>query len=588
MPREPITILELDYEGCALAFGVGACPAALGGAVVRKCYNTFATCKAKDAFAPVMKTLRFADPRANLPKGETIFPALASVSEYAATVNIAGTDALAGSLGRRATVAVELLDFPYHDRLTDPYQSERISGAAQIDEAGYDPATRGTFFGKLRARWPYYTGRPLRVLQGFVDGGALSGVITRNYVLTDWAGPDGAGRVKLEASDVLDLIGNDRALAPKPSAGVLAAAVTAGAASLTLSPDGIGAAEYPAAGRACIGSEIVSYTRVGDVVTLTGRGVAKTVAASHAAGDTFQQVLWFDGVRIDDALEILLRDFGNVPASFIPKAAQWTPEITRWLPQILLRTHICQPTGVAKLVGELLVLGFSLFPDVTGSSLILKVNRPPDGETVYDLSDRNNIKAITPEDRNATRLTEVVFYSVQLDPTKSATDASNYARGIGTYDFEAKSARAYADTRARKIFCRWFNEGADGEIVVLSKRLLNRFRLAPVQYRIKLDAKDSAIGLADLATITSSGLQDEAGRGVAVPVQIVGRSEPVPGHEIELIAQAYDFAGRYAYATDDARPSYAASSAAQRARGFYACDDLTLKMSNGDEPYRAI
>lgn len=588
MPREPITIVELDYEGCALAFGVGACTAALGGSVVRKCFNTFATCKAKAAFSPVMKTLRFADPRANLPKGKTIFPALSSVSEYAATVNIAGTDASSGSLGRRATVAVELLDFPYHDRLTDPYQSERISGAAQIDEAGYDPATRGTFFGKLRARWPYYTGRPLRVLQGFVDGGALSGVVTRNYVLTDWAGPDDAGRVKLEASDLLDLIGNDRALAPKPSAGVLAAAITSTDAALTLSPAGIGVAEYPAAGRACIGSEIVSYTRAGDVVTLTGRGVAKTVAASHALGDTFQQVLWFDGVRVDDAVEILCRDYGNVPAGAIPKAAQWEPEVTRWMPQILLRTHICQPTGVAKLVGELLVLGFSLFPDVTGSSLILKVNRPPDGDTVYDLSDRNNIKAISSEDQNSTRLTEVVFFSVQLDPTKSATDASNYARGIGTYDFEAKSARAYGDTRARKIFCRWFNEGADGEIVVLSKRLLNRFRLAPVRYRIRLDAKDTAIGLADVAMITSEALQDDVGRGVAVPVQIVGRSEPVPGHEIEVIAQAYAFSGRYGYATENTRPTYAASSAAQRARGFYACDSTTLKMSNGDEPYRAI
>src|SRR3989338_8121073 len=545
MPREPITIVEMDYEGCALAFGVGACTAALGGSVVRKCFNTFATCKAKAAFSPVMKTLRFADPRANLPKGETIFPALSSVSEYAATVNIAGTDASSGSLGRRATVAVELLDFPYHDRLTDPYQAERI-------------------------------------------GGALSGVVTRNYVLTDWAGPDDAGRVKLEASDLLDLIGNDRALAPKPSSGVLVAAITSTDAALTLSPAGIGAAEYPAAGRACIGgSEIVSYTRAGDVVTLTGRGVAKTVAASHAAGDTFQQVLWFDGVRIDDAVEILC-GFGNVPSSAIPKAAEGSPEVSRWMPQILLRTNICQPTGVAKLIGELTVLGFSLFPDVTGSKLVLKVNRPPDGDTVYDLSDRNNIKAISSEDQNSTRLTEVVFFSVQLDPTKSATDASNYARGIGTYDFEAKSARAYGDTRARKIFCRWFNDGADGEIVVLSKRLLNRFRLAPVRYRIRLDAKDTAIGLADVAMITSAALQDEVGRGVAVPVQIVGRSEPVPGHEIELIAQAYAFTGRYGYATENTRPTYAASSAAQRARGFYACDSTTLKMSNGDEPYRAI
>lgn len=588
MAREPITIVEIDYEGCSLTFGTLPCTAALSGAVVRKCYNTFATCKVKAVFAPVMKTLRFADARANLPKGATIFPALVSVSEYAATVNIAGTDDKAGPLGRRATVSVELADFPYHDRLTDAYQAQRISGAAQTDESGYDPAKRGTFFGRLKARWPYYTGRPLRVLQGFIDGGVLSGVITRNYILTDWAGPDDQGRVRLEARDVLDLADNERALAPKPSKGGLVADITAIATALTLTPAGIGAAEYPASGRAVIGGEIVSYTRSGNVVTMTARGLAGTAAAAHAAADTFQQVLWFDGVRIDDALEILLRDYAGVPTSYIPKAAQWTPEVSRWLPQVLLRTHICQPTGVAKLLGELLVLGFSLFTNATGSSLLLKVNRPPDGETVYDLSDRNDIKAISSDDRNDRRLTEVVFFSVQIDPTKSASDAGNFRRGIGTYDLEAKSARAFGDTRARKIYCRWFNEGSDSEIQIISKRLLNRFRVAPVQYRITLDHKSAAIGLADLALITSAALQDDTGKGAAVSVQIVGRSEPIPGHEIELLAQAYDFSGRYGYCTDNARPTYSASSAAQKARGNYAVNEATMTFPDFTGPYRAI
>ena len=190
--------------------------------------------------------------------------------------------------------------------------------------------------------------------------------------------------------------------------------------------------------------------------------------------------------------------------------------------------------------------------------------------------------------RNDRRLTEVVFFSVQIDPTKSASDAGNFRRGIGTYDLEAKSARAFGDTRARKIYCRWFNEGSDSEIQIISKRLLNRFKLAPVQYRITLDHKSAAIGLADLALITSAALQDDTGKGAAVSVQIVGRSEPILGHEIELLAQAYDFSGRYGYCTENTRPTYTASNAAQKARGEYAVNEATMTFPDFTGPYRAI
>lgn len=586
MARDPLTVLEIDIDTCGRVFGQGACTASLGGVVVRKCYNTYATCKARAKFLPAKQTLRFCEARANLPiGGPVMFPALVSVGEIAATVNIAGADDRAGPLGRRASVDIELQDFAYHDRLTDPYQSQRISGAAQIDESGYDPAARGTFFARLRARWPYYAGRAARLVQGYInDAREFVPLATRAYVLTDWRGPDDGGAVRLKASDVFYLA--DTALAPSPSAGALRADITASAGSLTLTPAGIGAAEYPTSGRACIGSEIVTYTRAGDIVTLTARGVGATVPAEHAAGDTFQQVLRFSGARVDDVAETLLRDFAGVSPAVIPKS-EWAAEVTRWLPHVKLTTDICQPVAVSQLLGELTVLGFSLFPNNAGDQIKLRANRPPDGDTVFNLTDHAHIKTMSVEDRQDRRLTEVVFFSVQIDPTKSATDISNYKRGMGTYDFDAKSANAYSDTRARRIFSRWFNSGNDAEIRIISRRLLNRFVTAPAQYRVTVDAKDFEIGLADLVMIQSAGVQDETGKAVARAVQVVARAETAAGHEIELTLQAYDFAGRYGFATDNARPNYSASSPAQRARGEYAAP-ASLTFPDGSGPYKAI
>ena len=585
MAHEPVTVVEVDIDLCTRSFGVAPCTATLGGAVVRKCYGTFKTCAAKPAFASAPFTLRFSEPRGNMPAGGLIFPAVSAVSVMSSTVNIAGSDDKASALGRRATVKVTFQDFPFHDRGIDPYQAERVSGAAQVDEPGYDPGARGTFFTKLRARWPHYSGRALRVLECDVAGGVLIVEKTRHFVISDWTGPDASGLVTVEAKDILDLADNDRALAPATSNGVLSADIDAAASSLTLSPAGIGDAEYPAAGRAKIGSELVDYTRSGNVVTLTARGVRGTKATDHSSGDAFQVVLSFQNARLDDVLEVLLRDYAKVPSAFIPKA-DWAAEVSRWMPSTRLTADIATPTGVAKLVGSLAVLGPSIWWDDVLQRIGLRANRPA-VEGVRELDEQSGLKDIELEDRNEDRLTQVLFYSVQLDPTKSDTSADNYARLMATVDLEAEGPSAHADTRVRRIFCRWFNDGADLIIHGLSRRLLNRFREAPMRARMVLDAKDGDIGLTDVLSVTSRVLTDETGKPVPRLFQVISREETVPGMEFEIVAQAYDFAGRYGVATEAGRPSYSASTNRQRASGFYAVDPLTLRFPDGTGPYVA-
>lgn len=585
MAREPFTVLEIDMGKCGRSFGVGACTASLGGRVDRKCYRTFGTCWLPSAYLEGVQTLRYCTARAPLPDNMgPMFPALQKVSAIGHSVNIAGADASLGPTGRRAEVRFELADFVDHDRLTDPYQAERISGAAQADGIGYDPS-RGTHFGKLRLRWPHYTARPARLLQGYIEGDAFVDVITRNFVLSAMAPPDDQGRVIVEAEDPLALLDSDRAVYPPASQGALLADIAADATGCTLTPAGVGAT-YAAAGELAIGGEIIAYTRSGDVVTFTQRDVAGTGAEQHSAGDVAQEVAVFDGVRIDDAYARLCLAAPGFPPALLPLTA-WAAEVGRWMPEFLLRTRITTPTGISKLIGELSICGVSIYWNDVAQLVGLKVNRPPDGDTVYDLTQDNALLSIRLESRNADRITDVIFASVQLDPAKSATDYDNYARATWRWDDAAKDPRAYGDTRIRRIFSRWFNGGADDLISILVFRFLRRFRAEPIRAHLTLDAKDRGIGLTDVLRLTTPALQDVTGAAVPGQWQVFARSDPIMGGPVELSAQSYQWAGRYGYAAPDTATDYDTATAAEQAVNEYACDD-SLTFSDGSGPYEAI
>ena len=171
-PRDIVTVVEIDMPRCTRTFGVAPCGATLGAAKPRKCYNTWETCSFRQAFNAGSVTYRFSDLGV---RGGQYYPCVKSVTGYEQRVNIAGFMPEIGGLGQRARVTIKMQDFPDMDVLTDPYWQERRTGAAQIDEPGYNPETRGSFWSKFKARNPNFAGRQLRVVQGyFNDAGAVS------------------------------------------------------------------------------------------------------------------------------------------------------------------------------------------------------------------------------------------------------------------------------------------------------------------------------------------------------------------------------------------------------------------------------
>lgn len=582
---QPFEIVEIDMDYCSRTFGVGLCTASLAGPVVRKCFNTFYTCRKVSVYDKSALTYRFVQPRPNYPKGATVFPLLVSTSGRSATVNIAGSDPRMESLGQRGTVTASFIDTVYHDRFVDKYAAGRVDGTAQTDEGGYNPQDRGTFWTKFKARNPNYAGRPMRVITAYLDGDVITVLATRNFVISEMEGPDNNGNVTIKGKDILFLADNDKAVAPKQSRGQLIAGITADVGQVfTLNPVSVGA-EYSASGFGTVGSELVQFTRSGDVVSLTARGLNGTIASTHAVNDTFQQSYSPRLKRIDDVIYELLVTYAGINPAYI-SLPTWQNEINRWAPYLSLTTDILKPTGVNDLIGELAILGVSIWWDEVSQLIGLKVNRPPDTDVVKSITDFANIIEVKQEDRDADRLTEVLFNTIVIDPTKSITDSANYLRGFYLADAAAKSPLAYGDTKIKEINCRWLNHGNDALVKILSKRLLNRFNRQPVRYEIDLDINDD-VKLTDVINMQSYVISDETGLGRSQLMQVISREDIKQGHQLRIVTQSFAFNQRYGYITENTRPVYGSSSAAQKARGAYF-SDATLFFSDGLGAYRFI
>ena len=582
--REPVQIVEIDADYCSLSYGTGDCTATLGTTGVRKCFNMFRHCQDQDNFTKEVLTLRFCQPRANMPKDQLYFPVLDSTSPRSSTVNIGGADERLDALGRRATVSVRLKDFPYHDKALDKYQSERIAGTAQTDEGGYDPSQRGTFFRKLKERWPYYAGRPLRVTNAYIDGGVLSDARTRHYVISNMA-MDTSGNVTIEGKDILSLADNSRATCPQQSTGVLTLDMDADATTATITPEGIGDIEYPASGKVVIGSEIMEFTRSGDDLTLT-RAQANTAAASHSQSDAVQLCFEVDRARLDDTLQDLFENYAGIDPSYIPSAT-WEAEVTRWASGLELSAIIPKPVGVAKLVGELAILGVNVWWDDVAQEIGLKMIRPPDGDTVHEVNDSNAIKDASVEDRDADRITRVSFYSSQIDPTQSSTDGDNFRQQWLFIDPAAESTFQYDGSITREIYCRWLNTGDDVNVRIAARRLLLRMKDAPQRLKVTLDAKDREIGLTDVLNVTTSVYGDETGAGRSQLMQVLSLTELRAGHDFEVLAQSYAYSGRYGYCAPNDAPTYDLATDEQRATLSFASDGDS-NFADGQPPYEAI
>lgn len=584
--REVFEWVEIDVPFCSRVYGTSPCTAALSAITPDKCFNTKATCQDRDNFATgTPLTLKFSKEGVPLPRGFKAFPVLRNIRQSSTTANIAGADARYGTLGKQATLDFELLDFTHHERGIDPYASERASGVAQFSGVGYAPQDRGTVLAKLKARWPNYAGANVRLCRAYLVDGVITDQTTYHHLMKEMAGPSG-GSVKVSAYSILDLANEKTALCPRPNIGILALDISASQTSFSVTPAGIGDEEYAASGFLTIGSEVMAFTRSADTFTVQ-RGVKGTQAATHSQADTVQQAWSCENARLDDVAKELILDYTETPLSWVPEA-EWEAEVTRWAAGILLTTTITSPTPVATLLGEFADLGCNIIPDERAAKIRLRMNRPLDGESPYVVTD-DNAYSITQEDREEDRVTQVYFVHKRADPTRgigSGDDVSNYLRRALTVNPDAVDL--YGGVRTRTIRTRWLDQGDDTTVAIVSWQILRRFEKAPMRVKTTIDAVDKAAGLGDVVLLTTDDMASPTGATTTRLMQVIGRKEPTPYHDIELELQRFEFEGRFGFITEDTAPAYGSATDEEKAEGAWIVDEATLLFPDGTGPYRII
>ena len=515
-----IQYIEVDIDYCSRSYGVGACTAAIGVTGTRKCFNTFKTCQDQANFDNVPRTVRFAEATEYLPGDIDCFPSIDSISYTPQKIDPGK------SMGERASIAITLQDHPDSDTFLDKYVAER----------DYDPFTRGTFFGKWRARNPYIKGRPLRYITG-LQGEALADMQTRHFIVETTDGPSTDSKFKITAKDCLKVADGDRAQAPKKSNGYLYLAISDSETSATLEPAGIGNLEYPASGHLAIGEEIVAFTRSGDTLTLT-RGQKGTTAEEHDDGDLCQLVLSYVGEKPSYIINDLLVNYTDADPDWIP-ITEWDNEVDQYINRVYT-ADIAKPTAVVDLINELIEqVGLVFWWDDDTNQIKLRTLRPvvPGDELVTDHSLIGGTLRVT--DQPSKRVSQVWTSFAQLNPLEDLDRQANFGSGVVTID--AQSEIDHGMPAIYKINSRWLAAGNRSGASRLNAQILSRYRDPPRSFQFSVDRFQNTLRLGRGFNLQSWCLQDDTGDTATVPCIVTALTPSFDRYQVEAEEMLFNY-----------------------------------------------
>ena len=519
----------IDDEGTTLTAESDDEGFLLGGG---ECYNSLATCQATAAYGATIATIRFGYPDADDQSGIDYIPSLTSVSFKPQKVS------LGENLGTRASLSGSFIDHPHAETFPagDQYWKSR----------GYDPFTKGSFWGKFRARFPYMQGVEIRMVTG-EEGQSIAEMESRTFIVEKITGPSLDGKVTITAKDILKMLDEEKAQCPVISTGRLAGDITISATTCTLSPTGIGDTEYPASGHVTIGGkEICSFTSSSDTLTIT-RAQFGTEAEAHDQSDLVQlcyEVFDSGGNGLDPA-DILYDWFVNYSAiseDWIT-LSDWQAKTDQYIGRLYYGL-IAEPTAVRKLANELIKqTGLIVYTDDVNKQIRLDVVRElTDAVDTID-EDVWMKDSFDVTDQPDERLSQVWVYYGMRNPLDSVDEATNYYAAVAAVDPDIESANNNTPAIS-KIFSRFIPKNNRPAASDLAYRILARFRTPPRAFEFDVWRRgDISVSLAQRFNLTAWPLQLPSGEQTSVSVQI---TELNPG-DAAITAKAQEISW-YTYA----------------------------------------
>jgi hypothetical protein len=517
-----LVYVEVDQDFCSLTYGVAPCTAAIPTTGSAKCYNTRKTCQDTPNFTNAPVTLRFGLDVDYLPLSIECIPSITNWGVSPAIISL-GED-----LGLRAEMRVTFKDHPWSD--TGP------GGDKYLADRTYNPFSQGTFWGKWRSRVQYLRGNAIRLIVGY-EGQSLAEMETRHFVVESFDGPTPDGSFTIIGKDPLKLLDGDRAQAPAPNNGFLVADITAIDTSLTLSPVGVGNAEYPASGYLNIGgAEIVEFTRSSDTITITARGQLGTTAQAHQAQDRAQVVLRYQGDDPADIIYDLMVNYAGLDASYI-NLADWKIETSNFLRRVYSAT-IADPESIKKLVIELIQqAALSIWWDDIGQKIRLRVLRAieTDAELIGpDIVQRGSFRTMEQPDK---RVSQVWIYYGQRNPLQRLEDLDNFRSLALSADLDAETN--YGSPMIRKLYSRWIASGGRTVATRVGDIILGRYKDPPRRFNMTMLRGVKELAAGQGYRVGWWTIQDATGAATNAPIQITRVSPNSGQFEYEAEEQLY-------------------------------------------------
>lgn len=539
------------------------------------CYNTHATCQDKANYSKTTKSFKFCDRGMRIPAGELIRP-------YLLNLNIAPTEIDPNfGLARRANVSLKLVDAPESDLDADKYVSNRTKAA------------QGTFWGRLLARNPNYSGRFARLRRGYVvqpwDWNTFQ---TELYVIDSMRQANGSDGVTMVLKDPIKIADNVKI--PAPTDGKLTADITPSSTTIPLaSGKGVQYDLYSYPTWVRIGEEVIKIaSRTGDTLNVDtgGRGQFNTTAADHKTNDAVQLCKVYSSTPLTDVL-INLWNLCGLSSSYIDTAG-FTVEENNWLGvKYQITTCLAEPETASVLIAELVreAAGMQWW-DQVAQKLKFKVNRPGTVDTTIPLltDEANFIEgSVSLDVLEAERITYSALYYARRTPIANRQEMASYDRANIYIDTDAESTNEYGDKRASVIKSRWLTTGNSLAASAFVARDVAARRDAPAKVKFKIDPKDYTISLGQLVDVSTKAMLDAAGAKKTTRVRITRLADK--GAYIECEARTTKYRSnsgeevRYAYIAPNGTADYPTNQTYA-----HICVTATQKMGNGDPPYLII
>jgi len=516
--RQQVWLVELHVRSCSLEFGVGDCPA-----TGTKCFNTEATCPVYESFAETNKIYKFIEPVENMPLSDGFIPSLKSVSITPGAIKVGG------GLGSRSVASISFYDHPHSDIGIDPYRDDRA----------YDPFTRGTFWGKFRARNKYLIGSLVRIYHGYITNNNITSFNYANAISMDFyiesMSQPGSGTVSIVAKDPLKGADDKRALAPRQNSGKIQSPITSAVSQvITLLPSGVGDLEYAATGIVNLGGvECAEFTRTGDAMTLTTRGVRGTVASAHAAEVYVQQCLVYDAERASFICSDLAGTYALIDTDFIEDAV-WDAECDNFLP-MLYDAFITNPTPVISLMSALGTEAPSdYFWNERKNKIEFKAIKPAPADAPLWDDDKTFIESdISISDAADLRVSTVIVNFDVINPLGNLEDANNYRQSYIATDTD--SVRQYGSQAIKTINSKFISSTNRAAAEFAANVIRGRFAEMPLKLSAEIDPKDATLWTSDCVRVDHYKLQDETGANAVTPFQITSVTQKGQSLDYEMI-----------------------------------------------------